>query len=159
MSKKGKEQPVEELMKMLKSLYKKEKIQSQMIKKFQKLICNDGLYSTILNDFPYPMVVFEENGDLVFVNNALSTETGLDKVCKHNMLNRITDENLRILDATENVFLGKTTFLSGLSEPLELFMSDGIRGKTSSSGYREAVFFPISEENGQTVLGAVIFIK
>lgn len=79
MGKKIKDQPIEELTKMLKTLHKKEKIQSQMIKKFCKLMYNDGFHSTILNDFSYPLAVFEQNGDLVFVNNALSLETGLNK--------------------------------------------------------------------------------
>lgn len=94
---------------------------------------------------------------------ALSNETGLYAInlsqSKHSLLNRITDANLPILDAAENVFMGKTTFLTGLSDPMDMFMSDRTGKKTSSSEYREAVFFPIIRDEGQTTQGAVIFMK
>ncbi|MDD3880472.1 MAG: hypothetical protein PHP26_10890 [Syntrophomonas sp.] len=52
---------------------------------------------------------------------------------------------------------GKTTFLTGLSDPLEIFMSASTNRKTPE--YREAIFFPISEDYAQTTQGAVIFMK
>ena len=99
----------------------------------------------------------------MFVNSALSDETGLCAAdlskSKHSLFNRITDANLQILDAAENVFTGKTTFLTGLSDPLDIFMSDRIGRKKLSSEYKGAVFFPITADEGKTSKGAVIFMK
>ncbi|MFA5635939.1 MAG: hypothetical protein WC977_08535 [Anaerovoracaceae bacterium] len=55
--------------------------------------------------------------------------------------------------------MGKTTFLTGLLDPLELFMSDRSGGKILSTEYREAVFFPITQDEGQITQGVVIFMK
>jgi hypothetical protein len=163
MKKKTRKQPLKELSEMLEALQEKEKIQDSMVKKFQKHTRSQGLSSFVIKNFPYPMAVFEQDGDLVFVNSALSEETGLYTAdlskSKHSIINRITDANLQILDAAENVFMGKTTFLTDLSDPLDIFMSDRSGGKILSSEYREAVFFPIAKDEGQITQGAVIFMK
>lgn len=163
MEKKARKQPHEDLTELLKTLQGKEKIQDCLVRKFQKLIRNKGLSSPVINDFPYPMAIFQQEGELVYMNRVLSDETGLYAInlsqSKHSLLNRITDANLPILDAVENVFIGKTTFLTGLSDPMELFMSDRSGRKKSSSEYNEAVFFPIAGDESQITQGAVIFIK
>lgn len=156
-------QPLEDITEMLKTLQGKEKIQDRIVRKFQKLIRNGGLSSSVIKDFPYPMVIFEQDGELVYVNKALSDETGLYTInlsqSKHSLSNRITDANLPILDAVENVFMGKTTFLTGLSDSMDIFMSDRTGKKASSSIYPEAIFFPINGDEGKTTQGAVIFMK
>jgi PAS domain-containing protein len=161
MEKQSKKQPLVDLVETLKSIQGKEEMQDCMVKKFQELIRNKGESYAVINDFPYPMAIFEQDGDLVYVNRALSAITGLYtaelSLGKHSILNRITDANLPILDATENVFRSKTTFLTDLSDPLELFMSAGTNSRTSE--YREAIFFPIREDEGKTTQGAVIFMK
>lgn len=163
MGKKIRTQPLEELTEMFKTLQEKEKIQDCLIRNFQKLIRNEGLSSSVIMSFPYPLAVFWQNGDLVFVNSAFSKETELYAVDlsenKHSILNRITDANFRILNAVENVFMGETTFLTGLSDPLAIFISEKSSKIKSSSNYQDAVFFPIIEDSGQTTHGAVIFMK
>lgn len=161
MEKPLRKQPLEDIAEMLKALQGKEKIQEHMVRKFQKLIRNKGFSFSVIEGFPYPMAIFEQDGDLLYVNSALSEETGLYAADlsqnKHSILNRITDANLQILDATENVFMGKTTFLTELSDPMELFMSQRTGRQTSE--YREAVFFPITKDEDQVTQGVVIFMK
>lgn len=163
MEKKIRTQPFEELAEMFQALQEKEKIQDYMIQKFQKLIRNEGLSSSSIKSFPYPLAVFWQNGDLVLVNSAFSKETELYTADlsegKHSILNRITDANFRILNAVENVFMGEATFLAGLSDPLAIFISEKSSRKKSSLNYQSAVFFPIIEDAGQTTHGAVIFTK
>jgi len=163
MEKKTGKHPIEELDDMLRTLQEKEIIQNCMVQKFQKLFREKGPPSSVIRNFPYPIAVFDQDGDLVFVNSALSDETGLYTTdlsrSKHSIFNRITDENLRILDAVENVFMDKTTFLADLSDPLDIFMNDNSGEKISSSEYREAFFLPVVKDKGQTTLGAVIFMK
>lgn len=163
MERKSGKHPLEDLTEMLKTLQGKEKIQDCMVRKFQKLIRNKGWSSPVINDFPYPMAIFEQDGELVYVNRVLSDETGLYAInlsqSKYSLLNRITDANLPILDAVENVFMGKTTFLTGLPDSMDIFMSDRTGKKASSSEYHEAIFFPITGDEGKTTQGAVIFMK
>ncbi|HZK01769.1 MAG TPA: hypothetical protein VFC96_02785 [Anaerovoracaceae bacterium] len=109
------------------------------------------------------MAIFKQNGDLVYVNSALSEETGLYAVDlpwrKCSFLNRLIDANLSILDAVGNVLVGKTTFLTGLSDSMELFMIDSTIKKPLFFEYYEGLFFPINVEEGQITRGAVIFMK
>lgn len=155
--------PLDDLTEMIKTIQGKEKIQDSMVKKFQKLIRNKGFTFYVIEDLPYPMAIFQQDGNLVYVNHALSKETGLYTEAlsksKQSIINRITDANLPILDAVENVFMGKTTFLTGLSDPMELFMSKGSWGEMLFAEYREAIFFPIIQGEGQSTQGAVIFMK
>jgi len=161
MRKKTMTHPLEELTEMLNALREKEKIQDNMIKKFQELTRNEGLSSSAIKSFPYPLAVFWQNGDLTLVNSAFTKETGLSAADlqegKHSILNRITDENFRILDAVEDVFTGETSFLTGLSYPLTMFLSEMSGRKKSSLNYRSAIFFPIMEDAGRITHGAVIF--
>ncbi|WP_019850328.1 hypothetical protein [Desulfitobacterium sp. PCE1] len=161
--KNAREQPLEELAEMFKVLQDKAKTQAHAIKKFQKFIKSEGLFSHAVNCFPYPMAAFKYDGDLVYINNALSDKTGLSiadlSKAKHSILNRITDQNFQILDAVENVFLGETAFLSNLSDPLAMFISDRSDKKISFPSYRNAVFFPILEDGNQITLGAALFMK
>jgi hypothetical protein len=157
------EQSFEELIKLFGALQEKAKMQDLLVRKFQKLIQDDGLFSTVAIRFPYPMAAFRQDGALVFVNDALSEETGLTiadlPTGKHNIINRITDPNYKILDAVDNVFMGETTFLYGLSDPLDMFISERSGKKTLSSDYQDALLFPLIEETGEITHGAAIFLK
>jgi len=163
MGKKTMTRPLEELTEMLNALREKEKIQDSMTRKFQELIRNEGLSSSVIMSFPYPLAVFWQNGDLALVNSAFSKETGLRAADlqegKHSILNRITDENFQILDAVENVFAGEIAFLTGLSDPLAMFLSEMSSKKKSSLNYRNAVLFPIMEDAGRITHSAVIFME
>lgn len=160
---KQREQSFEELIELFTALQEKAKTQNLLVRKFQRLIRDAGLYSTVAACFPYPMAAFRQDGALVFLNNALSEETGLTvadlSTGKHNIINRITDPNYKILDAVDNVFMGETTFLSDLSDPLDMFISERSGQKTLSSDYRCAVLFPLIEDAGKITHGAAIFLK
>ncbi|GAB6173358.1 hypothetical protein JCM15765_28360 [Paradesulfitobacterium aromaticivorans] len=161
--KKAGEQTLEELVEALKALREKEKLQDNLVHKFRSLIMDQGLSSQIIKGFPHPMAFFLQNGDLVLVNSAFSKETGLYPAeltkSKHNMLNRITDANFRILDAVENVFRGEITSLTGLSDPLGMFISESSNKRRSFINCKCAIFFPVIEVEGQVTQGAVIFIE
>jgi len=150
-----------ELTEMLKAVQEKEKAQDQLVRRFQKLVCEEGV-SAIAN-FPYPMAVYQQDGTLTYVNCALSLGTGLFTSDlpsgSHNILNRITDANFPLLDAVEQVFMEKTTFLWGLSDPLDIFISENTSGITASSQYQSAILFPMTMQAGKVSQGAVIFMK
>ncbi|HBT63802.1 MAG TPA: hypothetical protein DEB10_03955 [Ruminococcaceae bacterium] len=156
---------IEELIKLLKTIQEKEKAQRDMVRMFQQLIKNEGLSTPVIINFPHPMAIYLHDGALAVVNQVFSMETGLftedlsKSGSRHNILNRITDASLPILDAVEQVFTGKTTLLSDLSEPLDIFISESSRKQKTSAKYRNGIFFPIVKEAGQTSHGAAIFMK
>ena len=68
MGDKTKEQLLEELSEVQKMLDEKTETQVHMIKKFQMLITNDGIYSQIIDLFPYPIAIFTPQFTLAMVN-------------------------------------------------------------------------------------------
>lgn len=161
--KKVKERLIEELVEPLKTLRNEKNVQDMVVRQFQALILEEGLFSQTIREFIYPMAVFRQDGTILFVNNALIEETGLyipeSSIKKHNILNRITDSNFQILDAVEDVFSEKTSFLMNLFDPLAMFIRESSSKQADCSKYQSAIFFPIAEDEGQITHGAVIFIK
>jgi hypothetical protein len=72
MSDKTKEQLLEELTEVQKMLEERTEIQGQMIRKFQLLIANEGLFSQIIDFFPYPIAIFTPQYTLTMVNTAFA---------------------------------------------------------------------------------------
>lgn len=58
MSEKTKGQLPGDLKKAQKLLEESTEVQDHMIRKFQTLIANEGLFSQILDFFPYPIIIF-----------------------------------------------------------------------------------------------------
>lgn len=154
---------LKELTQLLEELHAKGKIRHRIVCGFQNLIREEGLSSKNITYFPYPMAIFCRDGYLAAVNLTISKETGLTAndllITGHNILNRITNANLPILDAVEEVFKGKTMFLSNLYEPLNIFIRDITHMKKSASRYQNAIFFPIAEAAGKASHGAAIFMQ
>jgi PAS domain-containing protein len=75
MGDKMKEQLLEELAEVQKMLEEKTEIQGHMIRKFQLLIENEGLFSQIIDFFPYPIAIFTPQHTLTMVNKAFAAET------------------------------------------------------------------------------------
>ena len=160
--KKTKEQLLSELIKMQKNIEQKVEEQDSLIKKFQLLIQHEGLFSQVIGHFPYPIAVFERSGVLTMANQAM-----LQKACiqlddvegkKINFLNHITTENADILEAAENAFLGETTLLQNLVEPLSMFAGEDAL-PDRSDGYGRAVFFPVFTDSGNVTHGVVMLMK
>lgn len=161
--KKTKEQSIEELVEPLNTLRKEKNVQEMVVRRFQALILEEGLSSQTIRELIYPMAVFRQDGAIMFVSNALTEETGLyiaeSSEKKHNIFNRITDPNFQIVDAVEDVFSQKTSFLMNLFDPLAMFIRESSSKQADCSKYQSAIFFPIAEDGGQITHGAVIFIK
>ncbi len=152
----------EKLLEPLNALRKEKNAQDIVVRRFQALIQAEGWFSQTIKDFPYPVAVFRKDGTILFVSSTLTEETGLyigeSPAKRYNILNRITDSNFQILDAAEDVFSGKTSFLVNLFDPLAMFIGESSGKKTDCSKYQSAIFFPIAEEDGQITYGTVIFI-
>lgn len=131
-------------------------------KKTKEQLQNEELFSRVIGNFPYPIAIFERSGVLTMANLALMQKSDISpddvQAGRINFLGRITNENFAVLEAAEDVFLGETTLLKNLAEPLSMFVRDDSVPDHSDS-YQSAVFFPVVESSGRIAHGAVMLMK
>ena len=113
MGDKTKKQLLEELSEVQKMLEEKTEAQGHMIRKFQMLIANEGLFSQIIDFFPYPIAIFTPQYTLSIVNKAFAAETktrfrDLEKGAVRILQYKIND--MRLAAAVRKVFAGDTFF-------------------------------------------------
>lgn len=158
---KTKEQLLKELIEMQKQIEQKVEDQERFINRFQILIQNEGLFSQVIDNFPFPIAIFEQSGVLTIANKTLLSKAKLSAsdVTEHriNLLNRITNENYPVFEAVEDIFLGETTVLKNLVDPISLFSRDD--SCVAPSNFQSTVFFPVVKSGRKITHGAVMFIK
>lgn len=159
--KKTKEQLLEELIELQNSIGQKVETQDSFIRRFKLLVQNESLFTKVIDNFPYPIAIFDRNGVLSIANKMLLKETNIDPgdvaAGRINFLNCITNENYPVLEAVEDIFLGETTVLNDMVEPLSLFSREYAR--RASANFQSAVFFPVAENHKNIRHGAVMFMK
>ncbi len=157
---KTKEQLLEELIRTQKNLEKRVEAQERFIRKFTLLTQSEGLLSEVLENLPYPVAIFEPGGRLHRVNHAMLREADLEpgeiSMGRINFLNRVTTVNYAIIDATEDVFIGKTTLLRSLSRPLEMFCR--CDDSVVSDAYTSAILFPVADIDGHISFGTIMLM-
>lgn len=155
------EQLIQELNQMQTTMKENDNAQQFFISRLRLLTENAGIFSDVFDSLPFPMALFKKGGELVMANRALIDKTGVtaDDMSggKMNLFSRMTDENFSVLEATEDTFLGKTTLLRRLVCPLMMFCCD--ESRTVSNAYKSAVFFPVTNAQGQITTGAVMLMK
>jgi hypothetical protein len=160
--KKAKEQLLKELLQMKKTIEQKLEEQDSLIKQFQQLNQIDGLFSQVIGNFPYPIAIFEHSGVLTMANRVMLQKANIRpddvQAGRINFLSRITNENFAVFEAVEDIFLGETTLLKNLVEPLSMFTRDDSVPDYSDC-YQSAVFFPVAENNDSISHGAVMLMK
>lgn len=157
------EQLLQELLDFQKVLEEKLETQDRMIKRFQMLIANDVLFFQIIDYFPYPVAVFTQMRQLVAANKAFITETSLCKIelekGTYSILRMKSIDNYQIYKAVEQVFSGQTTFINELNNPLSLFFEYEQQHRTPLSPYKNAAFFPVSDDFDFITHGVAVFLK
>lgn len=157
------EQLLQELMDFQKVLEERLETQDRMIKRFQMLIANDVLFFQIIDYFPYPVAVFTQMRQLVAANKAFITETSLCKIelekGTYSILRMKSIDNYQIYKAVEQVFSGQTTFINELNNPLSLFFEYEQQFKTPLTLYKNAAFFPVSDDFDFITHGVAVFLK
>ena len=73
MNDKTKKQLIDELSEVQKLLEGKTELHAKMIKNLQALIASGGLFSQIIDFFPYPIAIFTPDYELAVVNDAFVT--------------------------------------------------------------------------------------
>ena len=160
MGEKMKEQLLIELLELQKELEEKVQYHDRMIRRFQMLTANEGLFSQIIDFCPYPIAVFTLQGILETVNNSFVAETGANpdnlKAGKLNIYNYISD-NIELTIAIRQAFAGETCFLDDLKYPLFRFSEQKTKKDSTLKNYRKAIVFPISAEDGLVMHSVAVF--
>jgi len=157
---KTKEQLLKELREFQTELEKKVRHQDQMIRRFQMLTENEGLFSQIIDFCPYPIAVFTAQGILEKVNDAFTVQTGIKsgetESGKLSIYNCISGDD-ELIAAIRQALNGKTCSLETLNNPFLGLPTTKLPQDLPSKSYRYATVFPIPSEEGAILHGVVVF--
>ncbi|MGI5876866.1 MAG: hypothetical protein ACOX6X_08710, partial [Dethiobacteria bacterium] len=141
MGDKSKEQLLEELAEVQKMLEKRTEAQDHMIRKFQILIANEGLFSQVIDFFPYPLAIFTPQYTLTMTNKAFAAETKTRFVNLEKGAGRILQhksDDMRLAAAITRVFAGETFFLEDLKNPFSIFAGIAQKSATRHDRFHKA---------------------
>jgi hypothetical protein len=166
MGDKTKEQLSEDLAGIQKMPEEKPGIQGQMIRKFQGLIANNGLFSQIIDFLPYPIAIFTPQYTLAIMNKAFAAETKrlVENSGKENpgkegariLKYKINDTQLAV--AITRIFAGDTFFLENLKNPFSMFFENTGQSAQQTSRFNKAVVFPVPANDAEITHGAIMFM-
>lgn len=161
MGDKTKEKLLDELSEVQKVLEKRTETQGQMIRKFQLLIANEGLFSQIIDFFPYPIAIFTPQYTLAMVNKAFTAETktlvknpekGAVRILQYKI------DDTRLAAAIKGVFAGETFFLEDLKNPFSMFSEIARQNAPQPDCFNKAVIFPVQADDVEITHGVVVFM-
>jgi len=159
---KTKEQLLEELSEVQKMLEERTETQGQMIRKFQMLMVNEGLFSQVIDFFPYPMAIFTPQYTLAMVNKAFAAETktpvmtpekGAIRILQHKI------DDMQLASAVTRVFKGDTFFLGDLKNPFSMFSGILEQSAPQLSRFNKAVIFPVPADDAEITHGVIVFMS
>lgn len=161
MGSKTKEQLLEELLEVQKMLEEKTETQGQMIKRFQMLIENEGLFSQIIDFLPYPLAIFTPQYTLAMTNKAFTAETKTrvmypEKGTVRIILHKIDD--IQLAAAVTRVFKGGTFFLEDLKNPFSMFSGITQQDAPQSERFNKAVIFSVPADDAKITYGVIVFM-
>lgn len=158
---KTKEQLLEELLEVQKMLEERTETQGQMIKKFQTLIENEGLFSQIIDFLPYPLAVFTPQYTLAMTNKAFAEETktrvmypekGAARILQH----KIND--MRLAAAVTGAFAGDTFFLEDVKNPFSMFSRITQQNAAQSDRFNRIIIFPVTADDAKITHGVIVLM-
>jgi len=161
MGDKTKEQLLEELSEVQKMLEERTEAQGQMIRKFQLLIENEGLFSQIIDFLPYPLAIFTPQYTLAMTNKAFAEETktrvmypekGAARILQH----KISD--MRLAAAITGVFAGNTFFLEDLKNPFSMFSGIAQQSAVEPGRFNRVVIFPVPADDATITHGVIVLM-
>ena len=158
---KTKEQLLEELSEVQKMLEERTETQGQMIKRFQTLIDNEGLFSQIINFLPYPLAIFTPQYTVAIINKAFAEETktrfiNLEKGAVRILQHKIND--MRLAAAITGVFAGNTFFLEDLKNPFSMFSGITQQRAAEPDRFNRVVIFPVPADDAKITHGVIVFM-
>jgi len=156
-----KEQLLKELTEVQKTLEKRTETQGHMIRKFQMLIENKGLFSQIMDFFPYPLAIYTPEYTLVMTNKAFAAEiktritnpkNGSIRILQHKII------DIQLAAAVKGVFFGNTFFLEDLKNPFSMFSGIAQQSAAESDRFKRCIVFPVSSEDAVITHGVIVFM-
>ena len=161
MDDKTKERLLDELAEVQKILKEETGIQGQMIRKFQSLIANNGLFSQIIDFLPYPIAIFTPRYTLAITNKAFAAETkrlfeNAGKEGARILKYKIDDTQLAV--AITRVFAGDTFFLKNLKNPFSMFSENTGQSAQQTGRFNRAVVFPVPANDAEITHGVIMFM-
>ena len=161
MGNKTKKQLLEELLEVQKILEEKIEAQGYMIRKLQMLTANEGLFSQIIDFFPYPIAIFTPQYTLVMANKAFAAEAktrfgDLEKGAVRILQYKIND--MRLAAAVRKVFAGDTSFLEDLNEPFSMFSGIARQSAPQPGRFHKTVIFPVAADDAKVTHGVIMFM-
>jgi len=156
-----KEQLLDELTVVQKMLEEKTDPQGHMINKLQTLFANEGLFSQIIDFFPYPIAIYTQHYTLTMTNKAFEAETKMrvmypEKGAVRILQHKISD--IQLAAAISGVFAGNTYFFEGVKNPFSMFSGVTRQSAMGPVRFNRIVIFPVPVDNGRVTHGVIVFI-
>lgn len=161
MGDKSKEELLWELSEVQKGLEEKTELHGKMIKRFLTLLENDGLFSQIIDFFPYPIAIFTPQFTLAVVNKAFVVETKMEILSKEKETVRIhlyKADDTRLACAVTRVFNGETFFIEDLKNPFSIFFGTAQQDMQQSDHFNRAVIFPVPSDDAEITHGVLLLM-
>jgi AraC family transcriptional regulator len=159
------EQTMEQLLNELADVYKMIEngtdAQDQMIKKLQLLLVNDGVFSQIIDFFPYPIAIFTSHYVLIITNRAFDAEVNVSGKQQENAVVQILKhkiDDMRLATAITRVFAGDTFFLEDLKNPFSMFSGNVQKSIPQPDRFHKAIIFPVPADDAEITHGVIVFI-
>lgn len=156
-----KEQLLEKLTEVQKMLEERTETQGHMIRKFQTLIANEGLFSQIIDFFPYPLAIFTPQYTLTMVNKAFAAETKTRVMNPGKGAVRILQykiDDMRLAVAITRVFAGDTFFLEDLKNPFSMFSGITRQSASEPDRFNRVVIFPVTADDAEITHGVIMLM-
>lgn len=125
------------------------------------LIANEGLFSQIIDSFPYPIAIFTNRFTLVMANKAFAAETKMRFMDLEKGAVRILQykiEDMRLASAVTKIFKGDTFFLEDIKNPFSMFAGIAQESKLKPGCFHKAVVFPVPADGAKISHGVIVFM-
>ena len=154
MDDKTKEQLLGELSEVHKLLEAKTELRGRIIKNLQTLITNNGLFSQIIDFFPYPIAIFTPDYELAVVNDAFveATKVKPERILQYKI------EDAQLVTAILQVFKGDTFYLEELKSPFSMFSGIKLKNEIKTKVFKKAVVFPVLADDKKITHGVIVYI-
>jgi hypothetical protein len=161
MSDKIKEQLSEELSAVQKMLEERTEARGEIIRKFQEIILNEGLFSQIVDLFPYPMVVYTPTYRFKTANRAFFEAVNRQAEAFDNqgeLFDRHKAADIQLIEASRKVFSGKSIYIQNLKDPFSLFTGTVKQNGVKTEPPQSAVVFPVLNDKNEITHGVIVFL-
>lgn len=141
-----------------------DKILNNIAETFKTLCGNKELFERIVEEFPYPIQVYDTEGTSVYINKALMKEYNLTDpsmvIGKYNIFKDPSIIAMDYIPEIRRVFRGETAYFYDIKVPLEdIIRRYGIKDLDTIAIYQDITIFPIKNNENRVVCIAALLIN